>query len=344
MITYLLGTAVFLFSIICYFILLKFSTNLGIRKNHEGQIRFSAEQKPALGGVVFYVAFILSVLCYAVFSPLIETIHLIVIVIAVTLSFLIGLADDAFNTIPSLKLIGQLACAIILILGGFYINIFELNGLNYILTILWIIGMMNSINMLDNMDGTASASSLLIALVLFLIGYIHGDNLSLIMYINIGFIAVLLAFLFYNWHPSKMYMGDSGSMLLGLVLAILGIQLLWNPSDIYENSFNTKRILMVLAVFIVPISDTFSVVVNRLRRKTSPFVGGKDHTTHHLNYLGVPVKMIPLVLIFLSLIGGFLALSILQTQTWTGFTILLYLVLIFSLLFVIYSFTFSKKK
>lgn len=344
MIIFLLGVSVFLFSLVCYFILLKFSTNLGVRKNHEGQIRFSNEQKPALGGVVFYLAFILSVLCYAVFSTSIQPVQLVVVVIAVSFSFLIGLADDAFNTIPSLKLIGQLMCAALLILGGFYINLFAISWINYTLTALWVVGMMNSINMLDNMDGTATASSLFISIILFLIGYLYGNSLNLISFINIGLIAVLLAFLIYNWNPSKMFMGDSGSMLLGLVLAILGIQLLWNSVDMYGNEFNSKRILMVLAIFIVPISDTFSVVINRLKNKASPFVGGKDHTTHHLSYLGVPVNMVPLVLMLLTLIGGFLALNIYQTQTWNNWSVLLYSVLTISLVFIIYSFTFSKKK
>ncbi len=333
---------VFIFSIVCYFILLKFSTNLGVRKKHEGQVRFSTDQKPALGGIVFYVAFILSAMAYSVLDNQVEISRFVLIVIAVTFSFLIGLADDAYNTNPLLKFTGQLICSILLILAGVYVRIFEVDILNYFVTSIWVIGIMNSINMLDNMDGTATITGLTIAIITYLFGWVLGYE-EFLLYVNIGLIAVLTAFLFFNWHPSKLYMGDSGSMTLGILLAILGIAMFWNPIDINDETMIPKRILVVIAVFIVPIADTTSVVINRIRKGTSPFVGGKDHTTHHLSYLGVPVPMVPLVLLILSILGGLLAILIAIEKNWTILRIVLYSFTLLAMLIGIYSFTRIKK-
>ena len=126
-----------------------------------------------------------------------------------------GLADDAYNTRPFLKFFVQVLCGVILIFSSVnkpsdhstIIQIFENNTLNYILTIVWVVGIMNSINMLDNMDGITSLTSIFIILIILFYLSINSD------FENFDFIALLgfsctHAFLFYNWHPSKMFMGD----------------------------------------------------------------------------------------------------------------------------------------
>lgn len=340
----ILAFVLFCFAFACYFILLKFSTNLGIRKNHEGQIRFTSEQKPAFGGGVFYLVLILSAMMYAVYASSIDVFRFTMVMSSLSLGFLIGLADDAYNTNPRLKLVGQLVCTFLLIFGGFYIRVFEHNFLNYGLTCFWVIGMMNSVNMLDNMDGTAATTSLIIALVAYLFGWIFGMHAHFLTFLNLGIIAVLIAFLFFNWHPSRLYMGDSGSMVLGLLLAFIGIELFWNPKDIHGVAYFSKKLLIVLSIFIVPIADTTTVVINRMRKGQSPFVGGKDHTTHHLSYLGVPTAAVPLILLLLSLIGGLVAFRIIKVEYWSLEKIVFYSFLVFFLFFGIYSVTFTKKK
>jgi len=155
--------------------------------------------------------------------------------LVVTLSFLMGLADDILNTSPIFKFIIQIVCALILIYNGIYIIISPMDWMNYLITILWVVGIMNSINMLDNMDGVSSASSLsiFIAVAIYLIAN-GGENSILSLIILVSTIASLLSFLFYNWHPSKMYMGDNGSQFLGILLAWVGIKFFWNAIPITE--------------------------------------------------------------------------------------------------------------
>ena len=145
------------------------------------------------------------------------------VLIASSIGFLIGLADDAYNTKPILKFSGQFACAIVLIATGNCIDIAGNDIVNYILTFVWVIGMMNSINMLDNMDGiTTSVSIGVICTILF--SLILSQNTDhLYFWVLLGTVAALLGFLYYNWNPSRMYMGDTGSQFLGALLAAVGI-------------------------------------------------------------------------------------------------------------------------
>ena len=278
-------------------ILLKFSTTLGIRENEKPIIRWSSVSRPAMGGISFYISFLLSTACFGIFfesNTLFNDSQSIALLTASSLAFLMGLADDAYNTKPFLKLFVQILCGIILIFGAKFssssnlliIQLFENDIYNYILTILWVIGIMNSINMLDNMDGITTITSIFIILPCIFYISIHQDFENFDYIALLGVLAALIAFLFYNLNPSKMFMGDSGSQFLGLFIAAFGIKYLWNSTNYNGDIVISKQIITVLLAFILPIIDTTSVVINRLSRKQSPFVGGKDHTTHHLSYYG----------------------------------------------------------
>ncbi|MBE2247623.1 MAG: undecaprenyl/decaprenyl-phosphate alpha-N-acetylglucosaminyl 1-phosphate transferase [Candidatus Competibacteraceae bacterium] len=330
--TYLLGFGIFfgavmIFNLLINSILLKFSTNLGMR-TPGAEIRWSSQQKPSLGGFGFYIAFLLSIVFYIIFNNDITFFHrkeFIALIAACSLGFLMGLADDAYNTRPYLKFIVQFACAAILIWGGIYIQITPWEWFNYFITVFWVTGMMNSVNMLDNMDAITGIVSLMICVVGFFYLALTHSLYSVYVSIITGVGAALLAFLYYNWHPSKMYMGDSGSQFLGIFLSVIGIQLFWNGVDIHLQPIQTKQFLTVLLVFIVPIADTTTVFFNRIRKGKSPFVGGKDHTTHHLAYLGIKQRHIALLLGVVSLISGMLALFVIQSlSTWNWLYILLF--------------------
>ena len=134
-----------------------------------------------------------------------------------------GMADDAYDTKPLVKFIVQCLCGVILISTGTKINTFESEFLNYSLTILWVVAIMNSINMLDNMDGISTVTTL--AICIFSVFFSVQMNLETqpLTLIIIAVIGTLCGFLAYNWHPSKMFMGDSGSQFLGIFLAFCGI-------------------------------------------------------------------------------------------------------------------------
>jgi UDP-GlcNAc:undecaprenyl-phosphate GlcNAc-1-phosphate transferase len=229
--------------------------------------------------------------------------HLIGLMVASSLGFLLGLADDAYNTNPLVKFIGQFTCANILITTGYIIQLTPFQEINYFFTVIWIIGLMNSINMLDNMDGvTASVSAcILIAAVVLILSDSSVSNAYLI--IILGLLGAIIGFLFFNWHPSKMYMGDTGSQFLGIFLAGISILLFWNYRQDNQSLFDFRQLLFPMLIFIVPLIDTATVVIRRLLKRRSPFVGGKDHTTHHLAYIGIPEGTVVIILVAISLIS-----------------------------------------
>ncbi len=329
-----------LFCLLMNMILLKFITNMGMRGKEQPIIRWSSVSKPAIGGLSFYMAFLLSTACYSIFfpaSPLFHDVEALGIIGATALAFLMGLADDAYNTKPWLKFFVQLFCGVLLIISGNYIQFFELDYLNYGLTIFWIIGIMNSINMLDNMDGITATVSIFILLICLSFLSVNGNYQSFDFIVVLGVLCALIAFLFYNWNPSKMFMGDTGSQFLGMFIAAMGIKYIWNSSTFDGESEVMQKIFTVLIAFILPIVDTTSVVINRLARKQSPFVGGKDHTTHHLSYLGLSDSRVGFVFLGLSVISLIICTGIFKfvdTWRWYHSVILLsYFLIIFGLLF-----------
>jgi UDP-GlcNAc:undecaprenyl-phosphate GlcNAc-1-phosphate transferase len=218
-----------------------------------------------------------------------------------------GLADDILSTPPGFKFLIQFIGAIILILFDLHIEIFESTILNYTLTVFWFVGVMNSINMLDNMDAITTSVGITILIGAITILSVLGMGSSPLFLVSIGGLAGLTSFLFVNWNPSKMYMGDNGSQFLGALLAIIGIQLFWNGSTVGTEHPISYAFLIAFLAFIVPITDTTTVTINRLLRKQSPFIGGRDHTTHHLSYLGLSDRMVAIILLCINGVGVLLA-------------------------------------
>ncbi|MEW6469156.1 MAG: MraY family glycosyltransferase [Bacteroidota bacterium] len=310
----------FIFSLLIYSILLRFSRTLGMRIKDESLIRWQTQLKPSWGGIGFYIAFLLTVAVYPVFFPqgsiLVNT-QLLGFLAATTIAFLMGLADDAYNTKPLLKFIVQLACAIILIETGTYIQIFPNELANYFITLLWVVGIMNSINMLDNMDAIATIISICIIGFAIIERYLLNDFSNLYIFLLFGLLAALIAFLYYNWYPSKMYMGDTGSQFLGVILAAVGIICCWNTEDLHGARIQTKQFLVTAFTFIIPLCDTLAVIINRTLKGRSPFVGGRDHTTHFLFFNGVTERRIAILFAFITLVSLGLNLIILSIgDTW----------------------------
>jgi len=326
----------FLFSLIINYILLKFVQTLGIRGKEADQIRWNPNSKPALGGISFYVIFLFSF----IFTILISNktigfdIRVIGILIACTLAFIMGLADDAFNTNALLKFLTQIVCAFVVIVSGHSITIFQNQFINYLLTVFWIVGMMNSLNMLDNMDGITSIVSIIICLFMIALNVSMFNTIGYTTILNLGVLGALCGFLIYNFHPSKMFMGDTGSQFLGLFLATMGIDNCWNVS-VPGQTFPFINFVVVLLIFLIPLTDTTTVVFNRLKAGTSPFIGGKDHTTHHLFFKGITEKRIALLYFFLNIISVSLAYNLIFNYSFVLLCVSIsYILLVFVTLYL----------
>lgn len=339
-----------IFSVLINRIFLKFSRNLGIRNLDENLIRWNSSSKPSFGGISFFIVFLLVLLLYQVLFPKAIAsfdLNLIGVVAACSIGFLVGLTDDAFNTNPSLKFLAQAICAATLIITGNYIQLFDNQWLNFALTFLWVIGLMNSINMLDNMDGVTTIASIFALIGMLTVIYINKEYSNTYFILIIGLLGGLIGFLYFNWHPSRMYMGDTGSQFLGVVLAALSIQFLWNNEVALADKITSRQFILPLLAFLVPISDTTTVTINRLLKGQSPFVGGKDHTTHHLSYLGFSDQSVSLIVGGIGLVSTVLMLIALSIENWTHlFTILFstYALVVFLSLYLITKERFSGNK
>lgn len=299
--------AALIFSVTINGLLLKFSKTLGIRNNQETVIRWSSTSKPALGGISFYIIFLFSLIGLSFLKTELTgffNLQTMGLLAATSLGFLVGLYDDAYNTHPRLKFAGQVMCALLLIFSGTYIQFFGHEWLNYLLTIFWVVGIMNSINMLDNMDGITSIVSAGILLAILGIIFLTGDFTNPVITILIGGLASLIGFLYYNWNPSKMYMGDTGSQFLGILLAGLGIIYFWNGTGFEGEPSRLVKVISVAMAFSLPLIDTTTVFYKRISKGGSPFVGGKDHTTHHLTYLGLNDRNVAIFFLVFGLISA----------------------------------------
>ena len=291
--------------------LLSKSNKIGLKKQITNLPRWASQTKPVLGGVTFYIVMLTGVLIsilwlgdqYNFYNA-----YNLTLFFALTVAFIMGLADDMLNTSPYFKFAVQLVVSFAFIIAGYYIRFFDSVWLNYLVTVFWVVGIMNSINMLDNMDAiTSSVSLVILSFVAFISIITYRFDYGILAYVTVP---ALLAFLNFNWHPSKMYMGDNGSQFLGALLAGLGIYFVWNH-DFNPGLSKVDTVIAVALMFLLPLVDTTTVTVNRLMKGVSPFKGDKNHTTHNLVYAGLSERAVAIFFIIISLISSALASAVL---------------------------------
>ena len=236
--------------------------------------------------------------------------------------FLVGLLDDIKQLRPATKFLGQLAAASFFIFAG---GIFHLTGLNVVdvlITYLWFTGITNAINMLDNMDGLSSGVVIIAGTVLVLLTAFSSDgspDAFFVVPLSVCLISALFGFWLHNKPPAKIFMGDSGSLFIGYVLAGLTI-----PSQL--NGFIGRAdqgvmlgpvftLIIPVTILAVPIFDTVLVTVTRMWRAQPPSVGGRDHSSHRLVGLGLREVHAVWLLYAVSAMGGILAVLLQKAPT-----------------------------
>ncbi|HEV2829699.1 MAG TPA: hypothetical protein VGW76_19020 [Pyrinomonadaceae bacterium] len=249
--------------------------------------------------------------------------YLDVVIGASTFLFLVGLVDDLIHTKPYQKLIGQVMGSAFVIYYGLALPWTGFSALNVALTIFWLIGITNAVNLLDNMDGLASGIAIIasgfLALSFLTTGHV---NEALLMF---AFAAALLGFLVYNSNPASVFMGDCGSMFIGFFLASAAL--------VNVSGGRSRSLLPVLAVPIlvlfIPIFDTTLVTILRKLSGRAASQGGRDHTSHRLVALGTSERHAVWLLYGLAALSGFLALLVQQVKldvslaAIAGFTVIL---------------------
>ncbi len=252
---------------------------------------------PMLGGVAIYLGLLAAVIVGGVRAYT----ELLGVIGGATVMTLFGLWDDRADLKPGVKLLGQALAAALVVAVGIQVKLFALPALNIALTMLWIVGISNAINFQDNMDGLAAGLATVTS-AFFLVLAIT-EELGLVATLAAATLGASIGFLYYNFNPASLFMGDAGSLLLGYMLAVLGIKL----------EFAGQRLaatwIIPVAILGVPIFDTALVVISRLRRGKHVYEGGKDHTSHRLvSILGMTHARSVMTLYLISGVLGLITL------------------------------------
>ena len=264
-----------------------------------GPRKFHLAPVPVLGGIAIWAAIVGTLLLFGDGQELRE---LAAICAGGTLIALLGLLDDRVSLGPRGKLFGQVAAMLLISLAGIRVSLFSDTWINLIVTILWGVFVINAINLQDNMDGLAAGISAVAASVFFVLAVLNEQ--VMVASLAAALLGACLGFLFYNFQPAVSFMGDTGSMLLGIALAVLGIKLTF-PTVPHSQAW-----LVPLFVLGVPVFDTLLVVISRLRRGKPWWQGGVDHTSHRMVQLGLSHRRTTIALYLVTAILGLVAAAI----------------------------------
>jgi UDP-GlcNAc:undecaprenyl-phosphate GlcNAc-1-phosphate transferase len=262
---------------------------------------------PYLGGLAIAFSFFFTLIIIRLFTHF-ETgtlRNLWGIFLAGFLILIIGLIDDLKDLNFKIKIFFQFIVATILILFGMKIQFISPDYLAIIFTYLWIIGIINAINLIDIMDGLSSGITIIACLAFFFI-----NSTSEAYFVNFAAIALCGAcfgFLKFNFNPASIFMGDTGSLFIGSVLAAISLGANYSGN-------NEIAIFSPILILIVPIYDTFYISYKRIQKGKSIFIGSKDHIALRLNFYGFSIKKTVLILYIFSIFFSLLAFFIVKTN------------------------------
>ncbi len=273
----------------------------GIVDAPDGRLKHQREPVPYFGGLAIYLAFLISLAFTFEFRH-----DVLGIVLGGTIVVMLGLIDDFGVLTPGTKLIGQLLAVFVLIKSGIRIEIAAFpEWLDLILTVFWMVGLINAFNLLDIMDGLSAGIGAVSASCLLVVALVQGDQTIAVMLAAL--IGSLLGFLRYNWHPARIYMGDTGAMFIGLLLGAM---------TMIEQYPSNHPLSLLTPVFIlgIPIFDTLFVMYIRYRRGLPIFWGSPDHIAIRLRHWGMSVPQIVITSYVATAVVGIIGLAILSVS------------------------------
>lgn len=267
---------------------------------------------PRLGGAAIYLAFILALLLLEDRRYISQMVS---ILMGATLVSFCGIWDDRWGMRPLLKLgIGQPLAALILIASGIRVSFLPHPILNILVTMIWVVGITSALNLLDNMDGLSAGVATVASAFFLLLAAMSGQYL--VGSLAAALLGACLGFLLYNFNPASIFMGDTGSLFIGFVLAAVGIKLR------FPGRTNIVTWMIPLLVLGVPIFDTTLVVVSRLRRGLNPTTHpGKDHFSHRLVAMGLSQREAVMAIYLICGALGVLAVFLTQASIAEGYAI-----------------------
>ncbi|MFE8696476.1 glycosyltransferase family 4 protein [Cytobacillus sp. FJAT-53684] len=275
---------------------------------------------PRLGGLAIFISFILGVLFLRPTDD-----YSTVIIIGSFIIIITGILDDMFELSAKIKLFGQLAAALTVVLGGVqaeFINVpfigqVEFGYLSIPLTIIWIVGITNAINLIDGLDGLAAGVSSIALITISGMALLMGD----VYVASMGLIVLgsTLGFLVYNFHPAKIFMGDTGALFLGYIISVLAL----------SGFKNVTIVSLIIPVIIlgVPISDTLFAIIRRFVNKQPLSAADKSHLHHCLLRLGYSHRQTVLIIYGIAAMFGLAAVIFSQATMWVALLVIAILII-----------------
>lgn len=272
--------------------------------------KMHAAAKPLLGGLGIFVAFnfvLLSVLLlfhfgffksYEICRYISDTLsgnRIFAVLSGGFMVMLLGLYDDRKCVGPHIKLLAQFLIAAYVFFMGIKITLFvDSIFVSYLFTSFWVVFIMNAFNLLDNIDGLSAGIAVIACIFSVCISLFFGQYVEALMFLILA--GAVLGFLFFNFSPSSIFMGDCGSLFIGYMISVLTIETTYLvSSDKLYVSFMTPVLLLA-----IPLYDTFSVLIIRMKNRVSIFAGDNNHFSHRLLRLGMSVKGAVLFLYLIS--------------------------------------------
>lgn len=276
---------------------------------------------PRLGGLAIYLSFIIGFLILRPEDPYALPIILGSVIIIIT-----GILDDMIELSAKIKLFGQMAAALVVVVwGGVHVEFInlpfggqvEFGYLSIPLTIIWIVGVTNAINLIDGLDGLAAGVSSIALITIAGMAVIMGDGF--VVAVASIVLASTLGFLIYNFHPAKIFMGDTGALFLGYIISVLSLL----------GFKNVTLISFIVPVIIlgVPISDTFFAIIRRIVNKKPLSAPDKSHLHHCLLRLGYTHRQTVLIIYAMAAFFGLTAVIFSQAKIWGSFVVIAVLLL-----------------
>ena len=275
----------------------------GITDGPDGGRKHQERPIPRMGGLAVAAAFTVVLLIATWATGDAQSVALLAGVLLPALVVAgLGFLDDLLALGPWVRLLGIAALALVVWWTGTRVEVTQSPVLDAAITVVWIVGITNAMNLLDNSDGLAASTATISALGIAAVALIYGQYL-------VGALALALAgaalgFLWHNWHPATVYLGDAGAYFLGFLLAVTAIRL--RPIELDR----TWSVFIAILLLLLPIADTTFVVLRRLVEKRHPFTPGRDHLSHVLMDRGLTVRQAVGALQIVMVIGVIAAVAL----------------------------------
>lgn len=303
---------------------LAFKVGATDKPNHR---KVHAKIMPRMGGLAIFISFVIGVFLLGL-----NNIHTIPILTGSFIIVLTGIIDDIFDISAKVKLFGQIVAALVVVFwGGLHIEFInlpfggklEFGMLSIPITLLWIVGITNAINLIDGLDGLAAGVSSIAFITILGMAIIKGD--LYVATLSAVILASTIGFLIYNFHPAKIFMGDTGSLFLGYIISVISLLGFKNITFI--------SLIIPILILGVPISDTFFAIIRRLVNKKPLSAPDKSHLHHCLLRVGFSHRQTVILIYAIAALFG-LAAFIFSMSTMWGSLILITVILLALEIFV----------